>query len=315
MRPFLDQGQLIHLTKVLKSTLEHYEMKSTDNRHDMSNDDVLKSFLSAKQLEGCSHRTIKSYGVTIKKMYTRIGKNVDEITTDDLRKYLFDYKNTSNPSKSTIDGLRRIFSSFFSWLEDEDYILKNPVKRIHKIRMGKVVREVLSDEALEILRDNCDNLRDSAMFEMLLSTGIRVGELVNLNITDIDFVEREARVFGKGESERIVYFNAKTKLSLQKYLKSRTDDNPALFVQFNHPHNRLGIGGVEKRIRSLGIKSNIEKVHPHKFRRTLATRAIDKGMPIEQVQKLLGHTQIDTTMHYAMVDQNNVKMSHRRYIS
>lgn len=315
MRPFLDQGQLIHLTKVLKSTLEHYEMKSTDNRHNMSNDDVLKSFLSAKQLEGCSHRTIKSYGVTIKKMYTRIGKNVDEITTDDLRKYLFDYKNTSNPSKSTIDGLRRIFSSFFSWLEDEDYILKNPVKRIHKIRMGKVVREVLSDEALEILRDNCDNLRDSAMFEMLLSTGIRVGELVNLNITDIDFVEREARVFGKGESERIVYFNAKTKLSLQKYLKSRTDDNPALFVQFNHPHNRLGIGGVEKRIRSLGIKSNIEKVHPHKFRRTLATRAIDKGMPIEQVQKLLGHTQIDTTMHYAMVDQNNVKMSHRRYIS
>ena len=315
MRPVLDQGQLMRLTKVLKNTLENYEMKNITYREEMDNDSVLKSFLSAKQLEGCSARTIQAYGVALKKMYNLIDKNVDEITTDDLRKYLFDYKNTSNPSKTTIDNLRRIFSSFFAWLEEEDYILKNPVKRIHKVKSGKVVRETLSDENLELLRDSCDNLRDKAMFEMLLSTGIRVGELVNLNISDVDFVEREAIVYGKGDSQRIVYFDAKAKLSLKKYLDSRVDDNPALFVQFRRPWNRLGIRGVEKRIRDLGLKCNIENVHPHRFRRTLATKAIDKGMPIEQVQKLLGHTQIDTTMHYAMVDQSNVKISHRKYIS
>ena len=315
MRPVLDQGQLMRLTKVLKNTLENYEMKNITYREEMDNDSVLKSFLSAKQLEGCSARTIQAYGVALKKMYNLIDKNVDEITTDDLRKYLFDYKNTSNPSKTTIDNLRRIFSSFFAWLEEEDYILKNPVKRIHKVKSGKVVRETLSDENLELLRDSCDNLRDKAMFEMLLSTGIRVGELVNLNISDVDFVEREAIVYGKGDSQRIVYFDAKAKLSLKKYLDSRVDDNPALFVQFRRPWNRHGIRGVEKRIRDLGLKCNIENVHPHRFRRTLATKAIDKGMPIEQVQKLLGHTQIDTTMHYAMVDQSNVKISHRKYIS
>ena len=258
MRPVLDQGQLIRLTKVLKNTLENYEMKNVLYREQMSNDAILKSFLSAKQLEGCSARTIQSYGVTIQKMYEIIDKDVDDITTDDLRKYLFDYKNTSNPSKSTIDNLRRIFSSFFTWLEEEDYILKNPVKRIHKVKTGKVIRETLSDENLELLRDSCDNLRDLAVFELLLSTGIRVGELVNLNISDVDFNEREAIVYGKGDSQRIVYFDARTKLILQKYLKTRTDDNPALFVQFRRPWNRLGINGVEKRIRDLGKKCNIE---------------------------------------------------------
>ena len=299
----------------LLNTFENYELQSTGYREGMDNDAILKSFLSAKQLEGCSARTIQAYGVSIKKMYRRIDKNVDEITTDDLRKYLFDYKNTNNPSKTTIDNVRRIFSSFFAWLEEEDYILKNPVKRIHKVKTGRVVRETLSDENLELLRDSCDDIRDLAMFELLLSTGIRVGELVNLNISDIDFNEREAIVYGKGDSQRIVYFDARTKLYLQKYLATRTDDNPALFVQFRRPWNRLGINGVEKRIRGLGRKCNIENVHPHRFRRTLATKAIDKGMPIEQVQKLLGHTQIDTTMHYAMVDQSNVKNSHRKFIS
>ena len=315
MRPMLNQSQMLNLTKVLKNAFESYEITRNDIKGSINNDSIVKSFLSAKHLEGCSSRTIQTYEAVIKKMDENINKNIEEITTDDIRNYLFDYKQSSNPSKTTIDHMRLVLSSFFSWLEAENYILKNPVKRIHKIRKGKVVKETLSDENMELLRDSCDNLRDLAMFELLSSTGIRVGELVNLNIEDIDFAEREAIVFGKGDSQRVVYFDAKTKLFLKRYIDSRSDDNPALFVQLREPFTRLGIRSVERRFHNLGVKCNIDKVHPHRFRRTLATRAIDKGMPIEQVQKLLGHTQIDTTMHYAMVDQSNVKASHKKYVS
>ena len=314
MRPILNQSQMIQLSKTLKNVFGNYELVNISQDKDLDNEKLLKAFLSAKKLEGCSPRTIKSYGATVRKMLKVVDKNIENITTEDIRDYLFNYKTLSNPSKTTIDNIRLVLSSFFSWLENEDYILKNPVKRIHKIRKGKIVKEVISDENIELLRDSCDNIRDLAMFELLLSTGIRVGELVNLNIEDINFSEREAIVFGKGGSQRVVYFDARTKIHLKKYLDSRQDDNKALFVHFRKPHNRLGIRGVETRVRSLGLKCKIDKIHPHKFRRTLATRAIDKGMPIEQVQKLLGHQKIDTTMHYAMVDQSNVKNSHRIFV-
>jgi len=278
------------------------------------NQELLMSFLSAKQIEGCSEKTIDYYRNMIFKMLESVNLKIESITTDDLRKYLADYKNQSNASKSTIDNIRRVLSSFFSWLEDEGHISKNPVRRIHRIKTKRVVKEVLSDENFEVLRDKCDNIRDLAMIELLASTGIRVGELVNLNIDDVLFSERECVVLGKGDSERIVYFDAKTKIHLQKYLESRKDNNPALFVSLRKPHNRLGIPGVEKRMRKLGHEAKIKKIHPHKFRRTMATNAIDKGMPIEQVQRLLGHVQIDTTMQYAMVNQNNVKISHRKFI-
>ena len=247
-------------------------------------------------------------------MLNSINSRIEDITTDDLRKYLSDYKNESNASKSTIDNIRRVLSSFFSWLEDENYILKNPVRRIHRIKTRRVVKEVLSDENFEVLRDNCTNIRDLAMIELLASTSMRVGELVTLNIDDVLFSERECVVLGKGDSERIVYFDAKTKIHLQKYMESRNDTNPALFVSLRKPHDRLGIAGIEKIMRQLGHETHIKKVHPHKFRRTMTTNAIDKEMPIEQVQRLLGHVQIDTTMQYAMVNQNNVKISHRKYI-
>ena len=199
--------------------------------------------------------------------------------------------------------------------EEENYILKSPMKRIHKIKTDKVVKETLSDETLERLRDNCDNIRDLAIINLLASTGMRVGELVKININDIDFENRECIVFGKGNKERPVYFDARTKIHLKNYINSRSDDNPALFVSLDKPYNRLQISGVEIRLRNLGKRLGINKVHPHKFRRTVATKAIDKGMPIEQVQNLLGHSQIDTTMHYAMVNQNNVKESHRKYVA
>ena len=247
-------------------------------------------------------------------MLDELQKDVKHIVTDDIRCYLTEYQEKKKSSKVTIDNIRRILSSFFSWLEDEDYILKSPVRRIHKVKTGTNIKETYSDEALELMRDNCTELRDLAIIDMLASTGMRVGEMVLLNRNDIDFNERECIVFGKGSKERVVYFDARTKIYLQNYLESRTDNNPALFVTLKSPHNRLKIGGVEVRLREFGKQLGLNKVHPHKFRRTLATMAIDKGMPIEQLQQLLGHRKIDTTLQYAMVKQSNVKIAHRKYI-
>ena len=286
-----------------------------DNVCEISNKDFLKMFLDAKRIEGCSDRTITFYRVTIEKMMQNVLHPIRKITTEDIRSYLSDYQKINNCSKVTVDNIRRNISSFFSWLEEENYILKSPMRRIHKIKTNQQVKEIITDEDIEKLRDKCQCSRDLAMIDLLYSTGIRVGELVNLNISDIDFEARECVVFGKGGKERRVYFDAKSKLHLQRYIESRRDNNGALFVTLDAPHDRLKISGVEIRMRTLGRSINLNKIHPHKFRRTMATRAIDKGMPIEQVQKILGHSQIDTTMQYAMVNQSNVKSSHQKYIS
>ena len=259
-------------------------------------------------------KTLRYYRDTIEAMITAIGKQPKQIITEDLRLYLTAYQIERRSSKVTIDNIRRILSSFFSWLEDEDFIVKSPVRRIHKVKTAKIIKDTYTDEALELMRDNCGNPRDLAMIDLLASSGMRVGEMVALNRDDINFNERECVVFGKGNKERLVYFDARTKIHLQNYLDSRSDTSPALFVSLKAPYERLKIGGVEVRLRELGKRLNLPKVHPHKFRRTLATSAIDKGMPIEQVQQLLGHQKIDTTMHYAMVKQQNVKLAHRKYI-
>ncbi|PWT28764.1 site-specific tyrosine recombinase/integron integrase [Butyrivibrio fibrisolvens] len=288
---------------------------SSEQKKTISNETYLTMFLDAKTIEGCSERTIKFYRMTIERMLSHLSTPVRKISTEEIREYLSDYQKINNCSKVTVDNVRRNISSFFSWLEEENYILKSPMKRIHKIKTNQQVKEIISDEDIEKIRDNCKCKRDLAMVDLLYSTGIRVGELVNLNISDIDFEARECVVFGKGGKERRVYFDAKSKLHLKKYIDSRTDMNEALFVSLDAPHERLKISGVEIRMRSLGRSVNLSKIHPHKFRRTMATRAIDKGMPIEQVQKILGHSQIDTTMQYAMVNQTNVKISHRKFIS
>ena len=305
MQPILNCDQLKRLGEVLRYALSPRQEPHVD---------LLGLFLTAKEVEGCSERTITYYESTIQHMVESIGKPYTQIESDDLRSYLADYEATRKAGKVTIDNIRRILSSFFSWLEDEDYIVKSPVRRIHRVKTATVAKEVLSDEDLETLRDNCANVRDLAIVDMLATTGMRVGELVGLDIADIDLQERECIVTGKGNKQRPVYFDARAKLHLQAYLDSRTDDCPALFVSLDASATRLSIGGVETRLRNLGKECGVLRVHPHKFRRTLATHAIDKGMPVEQVQKLLGHARIDTTMHYAMVNQNNVKASHRKYL-
>ena len=314
MLPFLNNAQIEKLQEVLQHTLFNYKVIECENEKDQSEQNLVDLFLAAKRIEGCSEKSLKYYQSTILALLDDLKKDVKHIVTDDIRTYLTEYQARKQSSKVTIDNIRRILSSFFSWLEDEDYILKSPVRRIHKVKTGTNIKETYTDEALELMRDNCTELRDLAIIDMLASTGMRVGEMVLLNREDIDFNERECIVFGKGDKERIVYFDARTKIHLLNYLNSRDDDNPALFVSLQKPHNRLQISGIEVRLREYGRYLGINKVHPHKFRRTLATMAIDKGMPIEQLQQLLGHRRIDTTLQYAMVKQSNVKIAHRKYI-
>lgn len=314
MLPFLNNAQLKQLQSVLEGVLSGVELSHSAGMVESAKVDTVVCFINAKRIEGCSEKTLSYYRQTIVSMLSGIDKEPQEIVTEDLRKYLTEYQTSRKSSKVTIDNIRRILSSYFSWLEDEDYIVKSPVRRIHKVKTAKVIKETYTDEALEIMRDNCSSIRDLAMIDLLASSGMRVGEMSALNRDDINFNERECVVFGKGSKERIVYFDARTKIHLQNYLESRSDSNPALFVSLASPHGRLQIGGIERRLRELGRRLDLPRVHPHKFRRTLATSAIDKGMPIEQVQQLLGHQKIDTTMHYAMVKQQNVKLAHRKYI-
>lgn len=313
MLPALDNGQMKLLQETLDSVLSHY-INGDAGQSEIDNQMLLQRFLDAKRIEGCSVKTLHYYQNTMSRMLRKIDKGVMHIVTEDLRNYLTNYQQENQLSRITIDNVRRILSSFFSWLEDEEYLIKSPIRRIHKIKTVSSIKETYSDEELEKMRDSCKEQRDLALIDLLASTGMRVGELVLLNRSDIDFNERECKVLGKGNKERIVYFDARTKIHLQGYLEGRVDNEEALFVSLKSPNHRLTIGGVESRVRILGKRLNIEKVHPHKFRRTLATRAIDKGMPIEQLQKLLGHKRIDTTLQYAMVKQSNVKLAHKKYI-
>lgn len=314
MLSYLNNEQCEKLQEILQYTLASYEVTVNQSKNKSLEQNHVELFLSAKRIEGCSEKSLKYYKATITAMLTTLDKEIKHIVTDDIRGYLTEYQEKNKSCRVTIDNIRRILSSFFSWLEDEDYILKSPVRRIHKVKTGTNIKETYSDEALELMRDNCTELRDLAIIDMLASTGMRVGEMVLLDRDDINFNERECIVFGKGNKERVVYFDARTKIHLQNYLESRKDENSALFVALKAPYERLKIGGVEVRLREFGKQLGLQKVHPHKFRRTLATMAIDKGMPIEQLQQLLGHRKIDTTLQYAMVKQSNVKIAHRKYI-
>ncbi len=312
MLPVLDNQQAVLLKTTMERVLEGKIISIDDTP--APEVDYVGLFITSKRIEGCSEKTLAYYEATIEKMLDKVEKTACDIKTEDLREYLSYYQTEREAGKVTIDNIRRILSSFYSWLEDENYILKSPVRRIHKIKTTKVVKDTYSDEDLELMRDSCSSKRDLAIIDLLASTGMRVGELVKLNKDDVDFNERECIVFGKGDKERVVYFDARTKLHLSEYLESRDDDSPALFISLNNPVSRITINAVEARLRELGKSIGLKKVHPHKFRRTLATTAIDKGMPIEQVQTLLGHQKIDTTLQYAMVKLQNVKASHRKFI-
>ena len=314
MLAVLDNSQMKHLRNVLIDCFKEFDVVEVSGNCEEDQTDYIDLFLSAKRIEGRSEKTLIYYKNTVEKMIEHIGKSVNRITTDDLRSYLAEYQDENGSSKVTIDNIRRILSTFFGWLEDEDYIIKSPVRRIHKVKTGKTIKETYTDEELELMRDSCTESRDLAIIDMLASTGMRIGEMVLLNRSDVNFNERECTVLGKGDKERKVYFDARTKMHLQSYINGRNDSNDALFVTLNSPHTRMTICGIEVRLREIGNRLGIKNVYPHKFRRTLATMAIDKGMPIEQLQHLLGHQRIDTTLQYAMVKESNVKLAHKKYI-
>ena len=307
MNRYLNNYQMSKLHEVLYKRIEIQE-------DEVSNKEYLEKFINSKKLEGCSKLTIKNYKIHINKMLSYLNIDIRTIDTDDIRRFLSYYQSNNNCNNTTIDGVRRPLSSFFAFLEEEDYIIKNTIRRIHKIKTDILIKETYTDEFMEKLRNSCTTIRNLAIIDLLSSSRMRVSELVNLNRDDINFENRSCIVFGKGKKMREVYFDGKAKLHLEEYLNSRTDNNNALFVSKYKPYARLNSRAIELMLNRLGNAIGEDKVHPHKFRRTLATRAIDKGMPIEQVQHLLGHTKIDTTLHYAMVNQNNVKISHRKYI-
>lgn len=275
---------------------------------------VLRDFLLAKKLEGCSNNTIKLYYDCIYPFIATINKEIPQINTSDIRSYLNMYHESHDIQKATMDNMRRIFSSFFEWLSIEDYTMKNPVKKIKRIKVDKTIKKPFTDEDIVKLRDATLNLRDLTIVDLLYSSGVRVSELCSLNTDDINLVNKEGIVFGKGAKERIIYFDARTKVHIQHYLASRIDDNPALFVALKYPFKRLKKSGVEVMIRDCGFRAGVDNAHPHRFRRTFATNLINKGVPIEQVQRLLGHTKIDTTLIYAQVNQDMVKINHERYV-
>ena len=310
MTDSLSPSQLRRLEDVLVWRLSEEEKRKIEH----SNEEYLKMFLASKKLEGCSPKTISCYERIISNMFSTLDMPMIKITTDAIRKYMSNYQEQKKCQNATLDNIRRVLSGFFIWLEEEDYVIKSPVRKIHKVKTVKKIKEPLSDESVEKFRDCCTEIRDLAIADFLLATGVRVGELVTLNREDINFEERKCVVLGKGAKEREVYFDIKSKVHLMQYFESRTDMNPALFVSLRFPHNRLTVSGIETRIQKIGEAAKIERVHPHKFRRTMATKALGKGMPIEQVQVLLGHQQIETTLRYAIVNQQNVQIAHRKYI-
>lgn len=318
MKPYLNQRQITELNQSLMFNLEDVELvhkeKPFDEDYKKENKRLFESFLDSKKLEGRSDNTLHYYRTTLEKLLASFDKPLQNVTTNDIREWLLLYKETG-VSNTTVNNVRRIFSSFFGWLEAEEYILRDPMRRIHRVKEEYQIKKPFSEWEIERLRVHLkDSVRDRAMFELLLSTGMRLTELRGLNQGDVDFSEREIIVFGKGAKQRIVYFDERTSLFLNKYLESRDDDNPALFVTINNPHERLGKTGIGTTVREWGRNTNIENVHPHRFRRTMATRALRAGMPIEQIQVILGHSSIETTRIYAKVNQDDVKYAHRKYV-
>ena len=310
MQSFLNYAQTLKLREILNEVL----VPIKDSKINYSNEELFKAFLNAKHLEGLTDRSLTYYKQELVYIFKDLKKSVLETTTRDLREFLSKYQIENNVNNVTLNNVRRVLNSFFTWLENENYIFKSPMRRIHNIKTDKIIKQPFDLRSINKMREYAKKVpRDLAIIDLLLSTGMRVGELVLLNKKDLDLNKKQCKVFGKGRKERICFFDERAKESLQNYLKTRTDKEEALFVNLNgEQKRRITIEAVGNHIRVIGRRCGIEKAHPHRFRRTLATMALDKGMPLEQVQKLLGHEEIGTTLIYANVKEANVKKTYRK---
>lgn len=309
----LGQEKIDLVDRVLIKILNKYEITKKHNElivYGDDNDKIRKQFIASMRLEGKSEKTLVQYNRAIMKMIEFISKPFTKIQTNDIRFYLSNYQATRGVSKRTLDNERRFLSAFFSWLTIEEIIQKNPMLRIKKVKQDKVIKKPFSDIEVEKLRLNCKNKKEKALVEFMLSTGCRVSEISNVDLNDVNFETGECIVFGKGNKERTVYISNKSMYYIKDYIESRKKSSTALFTgKFG---KRLSKAAIENTVRMIGKRAGVLKVHPHRFRRTFATNALNKGMPIQHVQRLLGHKNMDTTMLYCQIDEDCIKMEHKR---
>lgn len=272
---------------------------------------AVQMFIVTKKVEGCTENTIHYYAGTLRRFFNEINQRLEEITADQIRYYLAIRSTRDKLSKTSQDNELRVLKSFFKWCSGEEYIERNPTENVKAVKKEKRIKRAFSETELELIREKAGNTRDKAIVEVLYSTGVRVSELCGMNRSDI--VNDEIIVFGKGEKERTVYLNARAKIAIADYLSSRKDNEQALFIG-ERTKKRLGKGGVERMIRELGKSAGVSNCHPHRFRRTAGTIALNRGMPLEQVQQMLGHEDIATTTIYARSEERNVKASHGKYV-
>lgn len=275
----------------------------------------LEDFLVSKALEGRSAETVKRYRYELNRLLSYIDKTIADIRPGDISGYMRMYKRIRGISNQTLKNIRTVFSSFFAWLRDRERIGKNPMTLVEDVKIESTIRRPYTDEEREMMLRECNNIRDKAMLEFLYSTAIRVSELARLNKEDVRFSSKDLIVYGKGAKERRVYINDRTNMYLREYLQSRSDDNPALFVGLADPHRRLTKGGIEDIIRRIGRRAGVEKAHPHRFRRTALTNALNRGMPLQEAMILAGHAKPETTMRYCTVDQEAVQYHHKKHLS
>ena len=303
------QGELVKIKNCIEDNLLFSAIEKQEKI------DRIEQFIIAKRLEGKSETTLSGYELALRNLDAASVKRIEELGTDDLRSYLYNYRQERNITDRSLEQMRKIFSSFYRWLVEEKVILFNPVDRIKKIKYTAEPRTAIEPLDLEKIREACDNLRDKAIIEFLFSTGARVSEVSNAKISDINFHDKSVRILGKGEKYRTVYINARAELALQRYIESRDDDNPSLFVSLRRPHNTLQKSGIEAMVKRVAGRTDItDNIVPHKFRHTTATIAMQNGMTVQEVQKLLGHSNINTTMIYAETDDEELKIKAKKLI-
>lgn len=317
MQEIIQEEQLRELKSVLNMVFAGCEIVEETGLRviDSSWLDDLEDFLMSKALEGKSAETVKRYRYELSRLLSYINKAVAEIVSDDISEYMQMYKRIRNVSNQTLKNVRMVYSSFFGWLRDRDRIRKNPMILVEDIKVEKIIRKPFSDEERERMLRECDTLRDKAMLEFMYSTAVRVSELARLNRNDIRFGTKDLIVYGKGGKERRVYLNDRTNMYLREYLQSRSDSNPALFAGIKAPHNRLTKAGIEDIVRRIGQRSGVEKAHPHRFRRTAITNALNRGMPLQEAVWFAGHVKPETTLRYSTEDQEAVQYHHKKYLS
>ena len=317
MQTVIGETQLNELKNVLNMVFAGCEMaENTDLQVvDRSWMGDMDDFLMSKALEGKSPETINRYRYELNRLLSYVNKGVEDILPGDISGYMRMYKKIRQVSNQTLKNVRTVYSSFFAWLRDRDRIRKNPMILVEDIKAEQIIKKPFTDEEREKMLRVCTSLRDKAMLEFLYSTAVRVLEFIRLNRDDIRFGNKTLIVYGKGGKERRVYLNERTNMYLKEYMQSRTDDNPALFVGIRIPHGRMTKAGVEDAIRRIGKKAGVQKAHPHRFRRTSITNALNRGMPMQEAMIFAGHAKPETTMRYCTVDHESVQYHHKKYLS